>query len=282
MKYEEAYKYGVLQLKNSNVGEAGLDARILLESVCGVSMGDLYAHPDRLLSDAEEKQYLHFIARRCTREPLQYITGEQWFMGLRFTVNRDVLIPRQDTETLVETVMKELHDDMSVLDVCTGSGCILLSLLKYSNYCNGVGVDLSEAALNVARTNAAELGIEADFVQSDLFDNVKGRFDVIVSNPPYIATDEIGELEPEVKDYEPFMALDGMKDGLFFYRKIISDAGTHLVPGGLLAFEIGCEQGEAVSGLLKAAGYIQIETVKDLCGLDRVVTGRKTVLEDLK
>ena len=254
-----------------------LDARILLEHVCNTNSTTLYANGDRELSEMERKKYEELINKRVQHVPLQHLTGIQGFMGLDFKVNRDVLIPRQDTETLVEEVLRELHDGMSILDMCIGSGCILLSLLYYSNECSGLGADLSEDALKVAKENAKLLGIDAEFIQSDLFSNINGKFDVIVSNPPYIKTKEIEELMPEVRDYEPFMALDGKEDGLSFYVRIIEKSVDFLYEGGLLAFEIGCEQGEDVSKLMRENGFTNIEVIKDLCGLDRVVKGRKKV-----
>ena len=214
------------------------------------------------------------IAKRAQRIPLQHITGEQEFMGLTFRVNEHTLIPRQDTEILVEEAMLYLHDGMRILDMCTGSGCILLSLLKYSNECEGVGVDISEQALAVARENATRLGLKAGFVQSDLFEQVQGRFDMLVSNPPYIATKEIETLMPEVREHEPMQALDGMEDGLYFYRKIVEKSADYLYNGARLYFEIGYDQGEAVSTLMREKGYQDVKVIKDYAGLDRVVVGK--------
>ena len=194
-------------------------------------------------------------------------------MGLRFSVTEDVLVPRQDTETLVEEVMRYLRDGMEILDVCTGSGCILLSLLRYSNGCRGVGCDISEKALAVAGQNAKELGISAQFIQSDLFESIEGRFEYIVSNPPYIRKDMIPTLMEEVRDHEPLIALDGGEDGLDFYRKITREATEHLYSGGMLFFEIGYDQGEAVKLLMEEEGYEEVTVSQDLAGLDRVVYG---------
>ena len=208
---------------------------------------------------------------------------------MTFTVNKNVLIPRQDTEVLVEEVMRHLHDGMRILDMCTGSGCILTSLLRYSNDCTGVGADISEEALRVARDNAEALlegnGRErpkASFVRSDLFDGLDAddRFDVIVSNPPYIKTGDMDTLMPEVREHEPALALDGKEDGLFFYRRIIDGAKRFLSGGGMLFFEIGFDQGEDVRELMRQAGYTDIEIVKDFAGLDRVVFGGSRCLTD--
>ena len=184
-----------------------------------------------------------------------------------------MLVPRADTETLVEEVLKDLHDGMRVLDMCTGSGCILLSLLKFSNDCEGVGVDISEKALEVAKSNAEALNINATFIQSDLFENVEGKFDILVSNPPYIRTCEIEELMPEVRDHDPFIALNGHETGVFFYEKIVAKAPKFLNRGGLLAFEIGCDQGKEVSDIMSRGGFKNVEVINDLCGNPRVVKG---------
>ena len=276
MNYKELYEQGKNTLADARIEEAALDARLLLEAVCGTDRNTLLVHADRPVSTEEETAYLERIARRAERIPLQYITGVQDFMGLEFTVNESVLIPRQDTEILVEEVLGNLHDGMTVCDMCTGSGCILISLLQYSNDCEGTGADLSEKALAVARSNAGRLLRNpgaAQFVHSDLFESVDGRFDIVVSNPPYIATKEIETLMPEVRDHEPRMALDGTEDGLFFYRRIVNDCKRNLKKGGMLFFEIGYDQGEAVKTLMEQAGFLAVEVKKDYGGLDRVVFG---------
>lgn len=278
--YQELYRWGLEELARADIGEAGQDARLLLEWCCGTDRNTLLAHGDREMSLEEVQKYAQCMAQRKEHVPLQYITGEQNFMGLSFAVDRNVLVPRQDTEVLVEEVMRYLHDGMNILDMCTGTGCILLSLLHYSNDCTGVGVDVSGEALRIARENterllSAEPGDRVAFVQSDLFDEVDNgeKFDIIVSNPPYIKTGVIGTLMPEVRDYEPRLALDGREDGLFFYRRIIEQAGEYLAGGGMLFFEIGCDQGEEVRRLMENAGYREVEIVKDFAGLDRVVHG---------
>ena len=278
MTYRECYEKGCHILNEAGIEESTLDARLLLEAVCGTDRNDLLAHGEQpVMSQAEEK-YLNWIRQRAEHIPLQQLTGEQDFMGLTFSVNEHVLIPRQDTEILVEEVLKELHDGMRVLDMCTGSGCILLSLLHYSNDCEGLGVDLSAEALEVAGRNVLkvltpEKAEHAHFLQSDLFEKVEGKFEIIVSNPPYIASAKVDKLMPEVRDHEPRMALDGTEDGLHFYRRIIKEAGKHLVNSGMLFFEIGYDQGQAVSELMRAGGYREVQVVQDYAGLDRVVLG---------
>lgn len=273
MNYRKLYETGKDRLEKAGIQEAALDARLLLEEVCGTDRNTLLVHGDRAVTEEEETQFRIFIERRSAHEPLQQITGWQEFMGLRFSVTEDVLVPRQDTETLVEEVMRYLRDGMEILDVCTGSGCILLSLLRYSNGCRGVGCDISEKALAVAGQNAKELGISAQFIQSDLFESIEGRFEYIVSNPPYIRKDVIPTLMEEVRDHEPLIALDGGEDGLDFYRKITREATEHLYSGGMLFFEIGYDQGEAVKLLMEEEGYEEVTVSQDLAGLDRVVYG---------
>ncbi len=273
MEYKKLYDKGVLLLREVQIEEAALDARLLLEEICGTDRNDLLVHGDRLVTEEQYNCYVNYIDMRRRHIPLQHILGYQEFMGLKFKVTPDVLIPRQDTETLVEEVMRNLHDGMHILDMCTGSGCILLSLLRYSNDCVGVGCDLSEKALKVARENARELSLEAEFIQSDLFENVCGKYEIIVSNPPYIPSGEISTLMEEVKDHDPLLALDGREDGLHFYREIIKKAGQYLHPGGMLFLEIGCSQAEDVCRYMKEADYKEVAVCKDLAGLDRVVSG---------
>ena len=261
--------------------EAQLDARLLLEHVCGTSLQTLLLDGNRSVSGPEAELYKTLIERRCTREPLAYILGKWDFMGLEFGVSSDVLIPEQDTENLVEEVMREVCDGDRILDLCTGSGCILLSLLHYSNGSTGVGTDLSEDAVAAARKNACRLGLSdrSDWRTGDLFEALKPgeRVDIIVSNPPYIRRETIGKLAPEVRIHEPRMALDGGEDGLDFYRRIIPGAADHLVTGGMLFLEIGYDQAEQVSALMEDAGYYEIRTIKDYGGNDRIVCGIKSI-----
>lgn len=278
MTYRECYEKGSRILNEAGIEEFTLDARLLLEAVCGTNRNDLLVHGEQPVEPEAEEKYFGWIGKRAGRIPLQQLTGEQDFMGLTFTVNENVLIPRQDTEILVEEVLKELHDGMRILDMCTGSGCILLSLLHYSNDCEGLGVDLSAEALEVAGRNVLkvltpEKAEQAHFLQSDLFEKVEGKFEIIVSNPPYIASAEVDRLMPEVRDHEPRMALDGTEDGLEFYRRIIAEAGQYLVSSGMLFFEIGYDQGQAVSELMRTEGYCDVQVVQDYAGLDRVVFG---------
>lgn len=288
MTYRECYAYGLDVLSQAGVADARIDARLLLEFVCGTSQQDMLLYGNREVEKVDEDAYRACIGRRAKRIPLQHITGKQAFMGFDFSVNEHVLIPRQDTEILVEEALELLKPGMRILDMCTGSGCILLSLLALSDSCEGVGVDISQGALAVAAKNLEQVGnqcgkeLGARFVQSDLFQiwqegGGKAQeallFDVIVSNPPYIASAVIETLEPEVRLHEPMGALDGTADGLYFYRKIVTESRAFLKKGGTLLFEIGYDQGEAVSELMKAAGFAKVMVKKDYAGLDRVVCG---------
>lgn len=286
MTYGQFYEYGKQKLMAAGIDEAALDARLLLEYICHTDRNELIIHADRERSSIEEQFYKIVIEKRASHMPLQYITGEQEFMGLSFQVNAHVLIPRQDTEILVEESMRYLGDGMRILDMCTGSGCILLSLLKYSNECEGVGIDISSDALRVAQENAQRLQLDATFLEGDLFLPLKNfksgktsdtLFDIIVSNPPYIETKVIDTLMPEVRLHEPVSALDGGKDGLYFYRKIITEAPRFMRKGAYLFLEIGCAQAQKVTMFMQEAGFVQVEVLKDYAGLDRVVFGMKPI-----
>ena len=285
-------KKGQTILAQAGIKEAGLDAWLLLEYTTGKSRAYYFAHGEEGVTDETAECYLQLISRRAKHIPLQHLTHRAFFMGYEFYVDENVLVPRQDTETLVETALECMNTmtetgrkNPHILDMCTGSGCILLSLLKEIPEAEGRGVDLSEKALEVAARNARTLEVadRAEFVKSDLFTeedkNSNGNhgtaYDMIISNPPYIPTAEIEDLMEEVRLHDPRMALDGMEDGLHFYRIITEQAMNYLAPGGWLLYEIGCSQGEDVADLLRKEGYEEIEIRKDLGGLDRVVLGRK-------
>lgn len=290
MTFSELSYNAINELIKAGINDAKVDASLLINEVFGVDRGFILAHGDEEISSDKYEVFNELLARRVKREPLQHILGYQEFMGLRFKVNKDVLVPRFDTEVLVEETLKHLHDGMRILDMCTGSGCILTSLLYYSNECTGVGVDISEAALNVARDNAYTLlknkvDVKCSYVNSNLFDKIPKpsennefpydeKFDIIISNPPYIESEVIATLDTEVKDYDPYIALDGGKDGLMFYRSIINSADDYIKNGGLLMFEIGHNQGSAVSDIMNHQGFTDVNIVKDYAGYDRVVMGR--------
>lgn len=282
----ELIKDGEKRLWENGIENSTMEARVLLEYICGFNWAQYLLQADTEVDPQEERRYIEAIERRCTRYPLQYILGTAGFMGLEFMVNESVLIPRQDTETLVETVLEKA--DISggdLLDMCTGSGCILISLMALGHFNKGTGVDVSGDALRTARMNGlfnrsawqkdSRTEDSLKWIHSDLFSEVEGTYDVIVSNPPYIPAEIIETLMPEVRDFEPRMALEGADRGLEFYRKITDSAVNYLKPLGWLFFEIGCEQAAAVSQIMEEKGFKEIHTVKDLAGLDRVVYGRR-------
>lgn len=350
--WADVLNYGKKILKNAGIVEADLDAWYLFEQSFGISRAQYFLcarenivgstaqkiavqeqHGDLLESGnalecaelwLKEKlsAYENALKKRAARIPLQQIIGQQEFMGLTFFVNEHVLIPRQDTETLVELVLQEQKDkDISILDMCTGSGCIAVSLKKLGRYAHVEGADISEEALKVAKRNSEEILENNDvnndavssrteqiqncmnltnnqnkqnnsakhkiseasklsqagvtFRHSDMFSNFPEteQFDVIVSNPPYIPSAVIEELEPEVRDHEPRGALDGTADGLYFYRILAEECAKHLTPGGHVYFEIGYDQGMAVKELLDNHGFKDTRVIQDLTGKDRVVCG---------
>lgn len=274
MTYREAVEFGTKCLTDAGVPDAALDAWYLLQMVCKIERSYYYVHGEEDITQDAQKEYEIAVQKRAEHIPLQYIIGEQEFMGLRFKVNSNVLIPRQDTETLVEQVLKIVKPGMKVLDLCTGSGCVLISVLKNAPELTGMGSDISKTALLVAKENAKLHEVDAEWVRSDLFDNITETFDVIMENPPYIPTGEILSLMPEVRDFEPENALDGGADGLDFYRKITGQVKDYLNPGGYVYMEIGYDQGEAVSELMRNAGFTEVEVIKDLARNDRVVKGK--------
>lgn len=272
MTYRQLLTEGKRRLQASQIAEWDLDAWYLLEYVTGCTRNDYFMYPEREATVLQEQRYEELIRKRSIHIPLQHLTGSQEFMGLSFYVNEDVLIPRQDTEILVEEAMKYIRQGMHILDMCTGSGCILLSILKLVPGVAGTGVDLSGRALDVAEKNRERLDVSAEFLQSDLFGRVSGKYDCILSNPPYIPSAVVDTLMEEVREHEPRMALDGQEDGLYFYRRITERSPEYLKPGGMLFFEIGYDQAEAVSSLMKDS-FAEITVIKDLSGLDRVVYG---------
>lgn len=274
MTYREGLAAGEKILGKAGIADAKTDTWFLMEMACKIDRNFYYMHMMEDMTEEQAKQYQLLIKKRAERVPLQYITGEQEFMGLTFTVNSSVLIPRQDTETLVEEALKAAKPGMNILDMCTGSGCVLISILKNVD-AKGIGYDISKQALNVAKENAKRNHVVCEFERSDLFENVDGTYDIIVSNPPYIPTEVIHTLMPEVKEFEPMEALDGMEDGLHFYRRIVREAKEHLAKGGYLMLEIGHDQGASVSDMLEYGGYAEVRVIKDLARNDRVVIGKR-------
>ena len=275
MTYREAIKLGESILQKADITDAKNDAWLLLAMACKIDRTYYYVHMDEELTTEQTREYQSVLKKRAERIPLQYITGEQEFMGLTFHVNNNVLIPRQDTETLVEEALKIIEPGMKVLDMCTGSGCIIISILKNTTDVAGYACDISKHAINVAKENAKINNVFVDFERSDLFEKINDKFDVIVSNPPYIETETINKLGIEVQN-EPHLALDGGIDGLKFYKIIANNAFKYLNENGYLLLEIGYNQQNSVTQLLQDIGkYKNIETVKDLGGNYRVVIARK-------
>ncbi|MBR6380576.1 MAG: peptide chain release factor N(5)-glutamine methyltransferase [Lachnospiraceae bacterium] len=272
-------------LEGGGVPDSRTDAMILLREIAGIEAAQLLAYPEREVEQSVAQQVLNLAERRAGRIPLQILLGRTDFMGLSFRVREQVLIPRPDTEILVEEALKDVKDGDRILDLCTGTGCILISLLHYSNECLGTGTDISREALALAGENADLLPEEkrssVRFLEGDLFDALESgeKYDIIVSNPPYIARGEIPGLMPEVREFDPVCALDGGEDGMDFYRRIAAGAGAFLTPGGKLFLEIGCDQAQAVTDELEAAGFCEIRVTRDYGGNDRVVSAK--VREDV-
>ena len=277
----EALREGKLRLKAAGKEAYAFEAELLLEKAAGLNRTALFLRGEEVLSEEVLTVYEGYLSEREQGRPTQYILGEWEFMGLPFCVGEGVLIPRGDTEVLVETILEKQQAEKfeSILDIGTGSGCIPISLGHYGKFEKIMAVDISPKALGYATKNAVKNNINIDFYESDLFTNLpaewKGKLDAIVSNPPYIPKKDIAELMTEVKDFEPMNALDGGEDGLDFYRAIVEQAKEWLVDGGWLFFEIGYDQGEDLRKLLQEFGYTAIEIRQDLAGLDRVALGRK-------
>lgn len=274
--YESLLKEGSEQLKKAGIKEYDLDAWYLMESSFSIDRVYYLLHKKEPILEKEQSLsvYYKMIDKRTKRIPLQHIIGIQEFMGFPFYVNEHVLIPRQDTEILVETVLEEKKArDITVLDMCTGSGCIAISLALHGKYIQVDASDSSLEAIKIAKKNNDALHAGVTFYLGDLFENVSGRYDVIVSNPPYIKKEVIETLEPEVKDHEPYLALYGPENGLYFYRVIAKEAKGRLKVGGSLYFEIGYDQAESVCDILKLENYKNIRVKKDLAGKNRVVIG---------
>ncbi len=280
--YEEVYRHAAALLTEHAVPDAALDAWYLLEHVTGLRRAEYFLRGKEQIPEEQEQAFFSLINRRCERIPLQYLTGVQEFMGFPFAVSPATLIPRQDTECLVEEAIKylqqyerEYSSGARVLDLCTGTGCIVISLAKLCNLSYAVGTDISEEALNIAKRNAKDLNVAAEFYLGDLFAALPQHkvFDLVVSNPPYIPTRDIAGLMPEVREYEPMTALDGAEDGLKFYREIVQTAPEYLSDGGRLLFEIGCEQAEQVRTLMLQRGFTELWTGRDYASLDRMVSG---------
>jgi protein-(glutamine-N5) methyltransferase, release factor-specific len=284
----ELLKEGSMQLRAAGITEADTDAWLLFSACMGLNRTEYLMRSDAVVPDDKAEEYLGKLKRRAGREPVQYIEETAPFMGFDFYVNENVLIPRMDTEILVSEAIKRArimfsqrqHDvNFRILDMCTGSGCIAQStylLLKNEGCTVEVdAVDISEKALEVAGINASRLGAQVKLIRGNLFENVDNKYSMILSNPPYIRTDVIADLEPEVREHEPMLALDGTADGLYFYREITDKAWEYLENNGILMYEIGYDQALEVSDMLRQKGYTDIAVIKDFAGLDRVVAAKR-------
>ena len=280
MKIKEALKKANQILIQNNIDEVFLKSRILLAHILNVEKEYLIIHDDEVLLSLQENEFFEKVNKLCSGVPIQYLTNSQEFMGFNFYVDKNVLIPQPDTEILVENVIsiiknlqKSCQKEITVLDLCTGSGIIGVCLKKYLQNVNVLSSDISSNALEIAKKNANLQNVKIDFIKSDLFENIDEKFDVIVSNPPYIKTDKINELSKEVKN-EPRLALDGGQDGLDFYRRIIKESTNFFRKTGYLALEIGYDQKEAVENLFKNFKYKEIKIFKDLSDIERVIIGK--------
>lgn len=273
MTLRECLLYGKNYLHSHNIADSDIDAWLLLEYTAKIDRNYYFMHQFEEISNILADEYKILLVRRSEHVPLQYLTNEQEFMGFKFKVNENVLIPRQDTEILVDEAVNRLEPSMRVLDMCTGSGCIAVSLKRLVRDIEVTAADISSKALAVAIENAELNSADIEFIQSDLFENVRGKFDIIVSNPPYIPSETVDVLMEEVREHEPRLALDGMSDGLYFYRLIVRESTRFLEDKGFLLLEIGHDQREAVINIMKEAGFKAVTGIKDLAGLDRVVIG---------
>ena len=275
MKIKDAMQTAINKCKVNNIDEASNKVRRIMSFVTGIEKSYLLVHNMDELNTENEKSFFKYIEELVNGRPIQYILGNQEFMGINFMVNENVLIPQPDTEILVEETIKiaQKFSNPKILDLCTGSGAISISLSKFVPNAKLYASDISIKALEVAKKNSKSHKIK--FIQSNLFENINDIFDIIVTNPPYIKTDEISLLSKEVQN-EPTLALDGGQDGLVFYRKIIKQANNYLKHNGYLCTEIGEDQKEEVLELIKQeANYVNIKTYKDLSGNDRVITCKK-------
>jgi len=276
----EAVQDLTARFQNAGIDSARLDARVLVAFVLGVEPERVFGYPETVLSEQQVKQLADVAERRAQRQPLARIVGEREFWSLKFRLSEDTLIPRPETETVVEAVLEQVVERdaaLRILDLGTGSGCLLISLLSELPKATGIGLDISERALHTATENAGRIGVSnrARFIQNDwctgLVEDYGMSFDLIVSNPPYIPNADISMLEPEVSAHEPGRALAGGADGLDVYRLLVSEIGRLLTPTGIAAFEVGFDQAEAVSELGRAEGLKVLNVRNDLAGIPRCV-----------
>ena len=276
--WQQAYLKAVWELSSCRIAEPEADAKVLLKFAGGLSDTDYLLRARERMPKEAAARFAEAIERRKQHVPVQHITGRAWFFGYEFLVNEHVLIPRMDTEILADQAISFLRDTdggrgLRALDLCTGSGILAVVLKKEYPDLEVWAGDISGQALSIARENARRNDVSVQFYEGDLLEGALGTFDLIVSNPPYIETEEIRKLDEEVRLHDPLQALDGGADGLLFYRRIVKEARAYLKTGAGLFFEIGCSQARQTEALLRSEGYEQVHTVKDLAGLDRVTRG---------
>lgn len=277
LSYKEALEKAYTLLKETGIESYILDSQVLLEEATGKDRIYFYSHGDKNISSENYNKFQILIKRRLNREPVAYILGEKEFMGLLFKVEEGILVPRPDTEIIVEAVLELIKDNAptEVLDLCCGSGAIGLSIKNYKPASLVTLADVSSKATQVTRRNAETLNLDVNVIHSDLFNKIKKSFDIIVSNPPYIKSEEISTLEEEIKNWEPRLALDGGLDGYLFYKRIIKESSSFLRPGGYLVFEIGINQDQDIIRFLEEANFESIEVKNDLSGIPRAVIAQK-------
>jgi release factor glutamine methyltransferase len=278
-----AFEQAFQMLKEADVGEALLDARLLVAHATENETATIFGFPERPIENQQVLLLEASLRRRIAREPMAYILKTREFWSLPFIVSSDTLVPRPDSETLIEAVLEHIPEtrrNLSILDLGTGSGCLLLSLLSKFANAIGIGVDASEAALDIAKQNAAALGLEerATFIVSDWTEKVEDQFDIVIANPPYIPSSDIPNLEADVAQYEPLAALDGGANGLDSYRKILRQLPKVLTDDASIFLESGAGQASAVSEMVREIGFQHIETKKDLAGIERCVIGKLRIL----
>ena len=271
MTYSVCYQDAKKRLEEAGIADAESDTRLLMMYITGKDRGFIFAHGEDEMGEDDVAAFEAAIEQRLNHIPVQHITHVADFMGLEFKTSEGVLIPRIDTEFLVEEAMRFIPDGARVLDMCTGSGCILLSIMKYKNDIEGTAVDISDAALELTKANADKLGLSPTIIKSNLFENIEGKFDYIISNPPYIRKSDIPGLMEEVREHDPHLALDGGDDGLDFYRILAKESKDYLISEGMILVEIGYDQGSDVKAIFEAEGYIDVTVLSDYAGNERVV-----------
>jgi len=278
MTLRETVKLAAKLLKNAKIENPRLEAEILTAHFLKKDRLYLITHDDEEISEKDAEAFKRLAKRRAGGEPTAYILGYKEFYGRNFIVNKDVLIPRPETEMLVELI--KVEDNAKILDLCAGSGCIGLTLALECKNAKVTLADISPKAVEIIKKNAENLGVEVNIVESDLFSGIEGKFDIIVSNPPYIRSETIETLENTVKDYEPRLALDGGEDGLKFYKKIIPCSKKYLSENGRIFFEMGFDEGDAIKSLLMSNTFSDVKIYKDLANLNRVISAKLPPIEE--